>query len=184
MTAKTYRPTAPTSAPIVPSKAIPSPADHGGRVDTLDNMTDLEQVMTFPWTRMADYQAYQEQKQGMSVLLRRILMSATDTDRETPFFLGILRVASDIDDDLTSAMRQAREGVKARYYRATPKAQTRIGLPQCYTVRKRSLGTVVALKIRPGHPRPGPDPHPEERESEEAGGERPQWLTEYQWLTE
>jgi len=148
-------------------------------VDTLDNMTDLEQVMTFPWTRMADYQAYQEQKQGMSVLLRRILMGATDTDRETPFFLGILRAASDIDDDLTSAMRQAREGKQARYYRATPKAQCSIGLPQCYTVRKRSFGAVVAITVRPGDPRPGPDhrpdhgPHPEE-----AGGERPQWFTE------
>ena len=163
MSHKTYRTTAPILAPTAPS-----PADHGGRVDTLDNMTDLEQVMTFPWVRMGDYQAFQEQKQGMSVLLRRILMGANDADRETQFFIGILRAASEIDDDLTSAMRQAREGTKARYYRATPKPQTRIGLPQCYTVTKRSLGAVVALTVRPGDPRPGPDhgpdhaPHPEE----------------------
>ena len=182
MSHKTYRPTAPILAPTAHSPVDHAHSTHDGRVDTLDNMTDLEKVMTFPWVRMGDYQAFQEQKQGMSVLLRRILMGANDTDRETQFFLGILRAASDIDDDLTSAMRQAREGVKARIYRATPKAQTRIGLPQCYTVRKRSFGTVVALKVRPGHPRPGPDhapgPHPEERKSEEAGGERPQWLTE------
>ena len=174
MTAKTYRTTAPTSATGAPSSAIPSssvissaiPSAHEGRLDTLDNMTDLEQVMTFPWTRMGDYQAYQEQKQGMSVLLRRILMGANDADRETPFFLGILRAASDIDDDLTSAMRKAREGTKARYYRATPKTQTRIGLPRCYAVAKRRLGAVVALKIRLGGTDPRPD-HAEENPKEE-----------------
>ena len=171
MTAKTYRTTAPTSATGAPSNPIPSA--HEGRVDTLDNMTDLEQVMTFPWTRMEDYQAYQEQKQGMSVLLRRILIGANDSDRETPFFLGILRAASDIDEDLTSAMHKAREGIKARYYRATPKTQTRIGLPRCYAVAKRRLGAVVALKIRLGGTDPRSDPrpdhalHPEEEQPKE-----------------
>ena len=171
MRAKTYNPTEPTSGTGALSSAIPSP--HEGRVDTLDNMTDLEQVMTFPFARMGDYQAYQEQKQGMSVLLRRILIGANDSDRETPFFLGILRAASDIDEDLTSAMRKAREGTKARYYRATPKAQTRIGLPRCYAVAKRRLGAVVAIKIRLGGPDPRPDPrpdhapHPEEEQPKE-----------------
>ena len=162
MTAKTYRTTAPTSATDAPSSSVISA--HEGRVDTLDSMTDLEQVMTFPWTRMGDYQAYQEQKQGMSVLLRRILMGANDADRETPFFLGILRAASDIDDDLTSAMRKAREGTKARYYRATPKTQTRIGLPRCYAVAKRRLGAVVAIKVRLGGTDPRPDPRPDHAE--------------------
>ena len=150
-----------------PSSSVMSP--HEGRVDTLDNMTDLEEVMTFPWTRMGDYQAYQEQKQGMSVLLRRIFMGANDSDRETPFFLGILRAASDIDEELTSAMRKAREGTKARYYRATPKTQTRIGLPRCYSVAKRRLGAVVALKVRLGGPDPRPDhaDHAEEKHPEE-----------------
>ena len=171
MRAKTYRTTAPTSATGAPSSSIPS--THEGRVDTLDSMTDLEQVMTFPWTRMEDYQAYQEQKQGMSVLLRRILMGANDSDRETPFFLGILRAASEIDEDLTSAMRKALEGTKARYYRATPKTQTRIGLPRCYAVTKRSIGAVVAIKVRLGGTDPRPDPrpdhalHPEEEQPKE-----------------
>ena len=167
MRAKTHNPMAPTSATGALSNPILSP--HEGRVDTLDNMTDLEEVMTFPFARMGDYQAYQEQKQGMSVLLRRILMGANDADRETPFFLGILRAASDIDEDLTSAMQKAREGIKARYYRATPKTQTRIGLPRCYAVTKRSIGAVVALKIRLGGPDPRPDhaPHPEEEQPKE-----------------
>ena len=171
MRAKTYRTTAPTSATGAPSSPIPS--THDGHLDTLDNMTDLEQVMTFPFVRMGDYQAYQEQKQGMSVLLRRILMGANDADRETPFFLGILRAASDIDDDLTSAMQKAREGTKARYYRATPKTQTRIGLPRCYSVAKRSYGAVVAIKVRLGGTDPRPDPrpdhalHPEEEQPKE-----------------
>ena len=171
MRAKTHNPMAPTSEMGAPSSSVISP--HEGRVDTLNSMTDLEQVMTFPFTRMGDYQAYQEQKQGMSVLLRRILMGANDADRETPFFLGILRAASDIDDDLTSAMQKAREGIKARYYRATPKAQTRIGLPRCYSVAKRRLGAVVAIKVRLGGTDPRPDPrpdhalHPEEEQPKE-----------------
>ena len=154
-----HSPSSSVISSAIPSSSVISP--HEGRVDTLDSMTDLEQVMTFPWTRMGDYQAYQEQKQGMSVLLRRILMGANDSDRETPFFLGILRAASDIDEDLTSAMRKAREGTKARYYRATPKTQTRIGLPRCYAVTKRSYGAVVAIKVRLGGTDPRPDPRPD-----------------------
>ena len=149
MKPKTYKQTAPTSAPTAHST-------HDGRVDTLDNMTDLEQVMTFPWVRMGDYQAFQEQKQGMSVLLRRILMSATDTDRDTPFFLGILRAASEIDDDLTAAMRGAREGKRAKVYRQTNERhdtnrQAKMRFGSRFAVTKRNVACVLAVRTFPSN---------------------------------